>query len=173
MPLLLVVDMQPNFETSNREWLLENVEREIRAARAAGWGIMFLEYARRVNGCGVPVAHRTHARLIRLVEDYPHAITVHKNSDDGSVDAMCAAEDDWWDDDCAPHLDGGIRVVGVNTDACVAATVNGLSERNSELEITVVGDACNGHGSATDKPSNDHHHKIVTEGRNVRVLAVA
>ena len=146
MPLLLVVDMQPNFETSNREWLLENVEREIRAARAAGWGIMFLEYARRVNGCGVPVAHRTHARLIRLVEDYPHAITVHKNSDDGSVDAMCAAEDDWWDDDCAPHLDGGIRVVG---------------------------DACNGHGSATDKPSNDHHHKIVTEGRNVRVLAVA
>lgn len=171
MPMLLVVDMQPRFDSSTHDWLLENVAREIRAARSAKWGIMFLEYTRKCGKAGVPLSERTHGRLTRLVARYRYAITVHKKQDNGSAEVLYAA-DEWYGDGYVEHIHGGIRVVGVNMEACIAVTVNGLSKARSDVEITVVGDACNG-VSGGESPSNAGQDKIVTDGRNVRVLKVA
>ena len=171
--ILLVVDMQPKFKASGRGWLLRAVAREVRAAKSAGWGVMFLEYTRCRGAGGVKLRDATHRRLTDLVADYGEAVVVHKERDDGSAAVLHAAEG-WYepddDDSTARHIDGGIRVVGVNTEACVADTVNGLSAAMPGLEITVVGGACNGHGGKA--PSNDGHEQIATRGRNVRVLAV-
>jgi len=169
--ILLVVDMQPKFKASGRGWLLRAVAREVRAAKSAGWGIMFLEYTRCRGVGGVPLGQATHRRLTDLAADYDDAVVVHKDRDDGSAAVLHAAER-WYGTGPGNdrHIDGGIRVVGVNTEACVADTVNGLSSAMPCLEITVVGDACNGHGGTA--PSNDGHDRITTGGRNVRVLAV-
>jgi len=174
--ILLVVDMQAKkFSTASHAWLLENVAREVRDAKAAGWGVVFLEYTRGVGKGGVDLAHRTHDSLTQIVADYGHAITVHKEHDDGSAEVLHAA-DDWWNDAGAEHIRAGIRVVGVNTEACVAGTVNGLASSAPDVEITVVGDACNGQQEAYDgspAPNNAGQDRIVTEGRRVRVLQVA
>lgn len=106
---------------------------------------------------------RTHRCLTDLLEDYDDVITVHKGKDDGS-DVVLRVAEGWWG---GKHIDGGIRVVGVNTEACVADTVNGLSAAKPDLEITVVGGACNSGGKG---PNNEGHDLIVTKGRNVRVL---
>ena len=146
----------------------------MRAAKTAGWGVMFLEYTSGINcgvRAGVLLKERTHRRLTDLVADYDDAMTVHKGQDDGS-DAVLSAAEGWWGSksgsECERHIDGGIRVVGVNTEACVASTVNGLSAARPDLEITVVGGACNSGGKG---PNNDGHDLIVTKGRNIRVLA--
>lgn len=171
--ILLVVDMQPRFKASKHEWLLKNVANEIRAAKAAGWGIMFLEYSCDGAGSGVALAERTYGRLTRLVAKYKYAITVHKGYNDGSDEVLVAAEDWYGPEVTAMHIDDGIRVVGVNTEACVAATVNGLSKTRPDIEITVVGAACNGEwlaGGGEIKPNNAGQNKIETDGRNVRIL---
>jgi nicotinamidase-related amidase len=169
--ILLVVDMQPKFKASGRRWLLGAVAREVRAAKSAGWGVMFLEYTRCRDVGGVPLKERTRRRLTDLVADYSEAVVVHKERDDGSAAVLHAAER-WYSEGAGNerHLDGGIRVVGVNTEACVADTVNGLSAAMPDLEITVVGDACNAFGGKA--PSNDGQEQIVTKDRKVRVLAV-
>jgi len=176
MPMLLVIDMQARFGASDHDWLKKNVAREIRDAKLAGWGIMFLEYSRGCDQGGVLLKDRTYGCLTRLVARYDHAITVHKEKDDGSAKVISAAQD-WWSNAWATqHIDGGIRVVGVNTEACVAGTVNGISKAEPNIEITVVGDACNGERpnfGGGHVPNNDGQDKIVTKGRKVRVLKVA
>lgn len=169
--ILLVVDMQPRFGASAHDWIQESVATEIRAARSAGWGIMFLEYSRQCDRGGVPLSERTYGRLTRLVARYRHAITVHKEQDDGSHDVLNAAE--FWYGDSAEHITGGIRVVGVNTESCVALTVNGLSKARPDIEITVVGAACNGGWYGAAEPSNAGQDRIKIDGRNVRILNVA
>lgn len=165
--------MQPRFWASTHDWILENVADEIRAAKSAKWGIVFLEYTRHHGSGGVHLSEKTHGRLTRTVGKYMSAITVHKEQDDGSAAVLNAIED-WWSAS-ELHIDGGIRVVGVNTEVCIAKTVNGLSKAKPDIEITVVGNACNGSqkiyggGSA---PNNDGQDQIVTDGRNVRVLKV-
>lgn len=161
--------MQPRFKSSMHDWMLKNVADEIRAAKSAGWGIMFLEYTRRGGIGGVQLSERTHSRLTRLVMRYKHAITVHKKQNDGSIEVLCAA-DKWYDGSYVEHIAGGIRVVGVNTMACVADTVNGLSKFRSDIEITVVGEACNAGGT---EPNNTGQDNILTDGRNVTVLKAA
>jgi len=170
--ILLVVDMQPRFSSSTRDWLLRNVAREIRAAKFADWGIMFLEYTRNVAHGGVTLSERTHGCLTKLVASHDCAITVHKEQDDGSAAVLHAAEH-WYHGVGVEHIHGGIRVVGVNMESCIARTVNGLSKARPDIEITVVGDACNGELGGGKAPSNAGQDKIMTDGRNVRVLKVA
>jgi hypothetical protein len=171
--ILLVIDMQPNFRSANRRWLIGMVAREIRAARSAGWGVMFLEYTSGYGSDGtirgVLLKERTHRCLTDLLRGYDAAITVHKGQDDGSAEVLRAAE--MWFCEGGRYINGGIRVVGVNTEACVASTVNGLSAAMPDLEITVVGGACNSDCKAGNAPNNEGHDQIVTKGRNVRVLA--
>lgn len=167
--ILLVIDMQPRFDSSTHDWIIAAVAGEIRAAKRARWGIMFLEYTRHCGRGGVVLKERTHGRLTRLAASYRHAITVHKKDDNGSDEVLAAALD-WYDACAVDHIDGGFRVVGVNTGSCVAGTVNGLSKSRPDLEITVVGAACNEGGKS---PNNSGQGKIVTDGRNVRILKVA
>jgi len=174
--ILLVIDMQAEkFGTASHAWLLRNVRREVLAAKRAGWGIMFLEYTRGVGKGGVMLGERTHNSLTRYAASYRHAMVVHKERDDGSAEVLHAA-DDWWNDTGVEHIRDGIRVVGVNTEACVAGTINGLAESAPDVEITVVGDACNGQQEAyggSPAPNNAGQDRIVTEGRRVRILQVA
>jgi len=168
MPILLVVDMQPRFSSSRPSWLIRNVSREIHSAMKKSWGIVFLEYTRRCGRGGVFLTERTHGKLLLLVEGYEHAMTVHKESDDGSREVLHAI-DGWYGDDGREHSGGGIRVVGVNTGCCVADTVNGLTKIMPYTEIVVVGNACN-HVYENEQPSTCGQDMI---NENVAIVEVS
>lgn len=170
MPTLLVIDMQPHFKASQRRWLIKNVSDEIRDAMKVRDRIVFLEYTSIPGKPGVMVKNTTDRRLIKILGDYDNALVVHKQQDDGSVEVAKLIE----------SLDGNhpgairekFRVVGVNTGACVASTVNGMAERMPKAKIVVVGKACNeGYGDGQEKPGNSGLTKIDTQ-KNVTVLKV-
>jgi nicotinamidase-related amidase len=171
MSILLVVDMQPRFDSSNREWLLKNVSREILRARRKEWGIIFLEYTRGKGDGGVRLPERTHEELTSLVGDYEDALIVHKMNDDGSeevAEVICG-----WYGNYGKHAKGDMRVVGVNTGCCVANTVNGLAHLLPCMRITVVGDACNHESwytSSQGKPSTAGYENIKTDRANVAIV---
>lgn len=147
MAILLVIDMCPGrFKASGHPWMVQNVSREILRAKRLHWAIAFVEYSRLKHVGGVMLKDRTDQRLIRLVDDYAgdydFAFTVHKHTDGGTKEILYAI-DKW----CYGFIyggDGEMRVVGVNTEGCVAKVVNGLSKAKPKVKITVVGDACNG-----------------------------
>lgn len=62
----------------------------------------------------------------------------------GGTKEILYAIDKWYGYIDGHKGDKAIRVVGVNTEGCVAKVVNGLSKAKPKVKITVVGDACNG-----------------------------
>lgn len=163
MDALLVIDMQPNLDAAKPGWLIGNVAREIRVAAEAGRAIVFLEY--NFGSAGVPVGRATDRRLTGLVAEYDRAVVVHKPSLDGSEQAAAVLYQSY------PGACGGeIRVAGVETDVCVAATVLGLAARLPGARIVVVGDACNVNYAGAG-PTNYGQDKI-RGGGNVSILRV-
>jgi len=163
MSILLVIDMQPQFKTSCRSWLIENVSREIRRAIDNGDGIIFLEYTWGVGCGGVAINQQTHRALTDLVvgEEHAVALVVHKEQDDGSREVSHAIK--YWREHKST-----IRVVGVNKGACVCDTVLGLSQLLPDTRIIVVGDACNGqYEEDTDEPSESGYESI--GGSNTKI----
>lgn len=136
-PILLVIDMQPNFVASNNIRLIANCAREIRRAIRAGNRIVFVEYL------GEGKTHRPLVQLVHEYDDYdtelyryPRYTVVGKTEDDGSAVIY-------------EHLKTLKRrgpytftVIGVNTDACVRKTVLGLTKRRGTV-INVIKNACN------------------------------
>ena len=164
MLALVVVDMQPRFGCSQVDWMIENVSREIRAAKKAGHVIIFLEYTDGINGgTGVSVKDATDRRLIDLVSDYDRALVVHKSVRDGSKKVSTVL--------VGYYMSGrnDIRVVGVETPVCVAETVNGLAKAMPAAKITVVGDACNSGDGNFPYPHTYGQERIETRA-NVEIL---
>ena len=137
MPTLLVIDMQPHFVASQRKWLIRNVSAEIRAAMKAEHRIVFLEYTQIPGRPGVMAKNATDKRLIEVLGDYDNALVIHKQHDDGSVEVAKLLESlNGYD---LGAIREKIRVVGVNTGACVAQTVNGMAKMMPGAGIVVVG----------------------------------
>jgi nicotinamidase-related amidase len=124
---LVIVDMQPYFRASQHPDTLAAVEREIRSAISNESAIVLLEFEDSGD---------TDARLMRVLRAYPRLAVKLKTTDDGSA---------WVTAACREHGFGTkhFRVCGVNTDACVLATVLGLTRRLPHCTVEVVKDACN------------------------------
>jgi nicotinamidase-related amidase len=122
---LVVVDMQSYFAASRFKRVRQVVLWEVHRARQHGWPIVLLE----ADDCG-----QTLGSIRLAVKDYHRAFRMTKWEEDGS-------------DKVAMTLEGGVtrsksvRVVGVNTDQCVYATVAGLRSLGYQVTVNALG--CN------------------------------
>lgn len=124
MYTLVVVDMQERFTASTDTRTRKNVLREITQAVQDDAHIIFLEF----NGCG--------PTLPELVEKlHTKCVFKTKLTDDGSAEVESEV--------ILNKLPKHFKVVGVNTDCCVHATVRGLTARFAMANIDVIADACN------------------------------
>ena len=125
---LVVVDMQPEFEAANEPNVLVAVAREILEAKRNKWPIVVVEYRGGFN------LAETHQGLRSLLKGYSKKARIGKDDDDGSMEVVRAIRRRKFNEKT-------LRICGVNTDCCVAATVNGLLGR-SQANLQIVKDAC-------------------------------
>lgn len=127
--VLVVVDMQPGFKAANDCLVRWFVKQEIKRAIAGGRPIIVCEFDPHEMG-------HTDPELIALLKGYTPVVVLTKSDDDGSKEIEEA---------CHKHgfSLGRFRVVGVNSDGCVLASVAGLVDRLPDCQVTVVEDACN------------------------------
>ncbi len=124
---LVVVDMQPKFMASKFPRILAAVQLQIKKAIAAGWSVVVLEFEN--HGA-------THLSLMNhLVGQYDRHQVASKNEDDGAEVVL---------EVCHAHRfgDNKFRVCGVNTNACVEATVLGLLDRQPQCQVELAIEAC-------------------------------
>jgi nicotinamidase-related amidase len=125
-PTLIVVDMQYQFEASVDPNVVIGVTCEIVKAREYGSPIVVVEY----EGCG-----RSHSGFLNLIRNYRRKAIIKKWDDDGSAEIIRTLKRRQFN---PFHL----RVCGVNSDACVLSTVQGLLAKLNQTEIEVVKQAC-------------------------------
>ncbi len=125
---LVIVDMQPGFSASMHARTLAQVERRIVEAVSHGWAIVVLENESHLHGHTLP-------RLIKHLIGYKRCIVIPKADDDGSREVIAGCQVAGFDLNF-------VEVCGVNTDACVKATVEGLIARSPFTNILVFRKAC-------------------------------
>ena len=126
---LIVIDMQEYFEAACDTETQRACKKAIRKAMKDNATILLVEY----RGCG-----RTAATLAGLVDGYKNAHVVKKSDDNGGYEVVRKLR--------KKRLPRStLRICGVNTDACVEATVYGIKKnmKNRLPEIQVLADACN------------------------------
>jgi nicotinamidase-related amidase len=123
MHTLVIVDMQKFFTAANNVFLVKSIKREIELSKKHNWPIIVLEY----NECG-----RTKSSISSQLWNYPYKYITKKFQDDGSFEAFSAIT--------KLTKSKNIRIVGVNTDACVISTAYGLMLYN--YNVTFVNDGC-------------------------------
>ncbi len=152
MYTLAIVDMQWYFGASHKASVIAACKREIRRAMKARAAILFIEYAN---------CRSTISSLKKIVRDarYNRAATIIKNDDDGSPEVITAIEHHKF-----PRT---LRVCGVNTDACVQATVEGLANDLRRAKIKIIADACN-----TESGMDGHEEALssMVKFQNVKVV---
>lgn len=128
-PTLVVVDMQPCFEASLDVDVIVGVTCEIVKARQRGAPIILVEYR------GFDIQDRTHDAFYDLLRNYKRRAIIGKSDDDGSREILQTLKRRQFN---SRHL----RICGVNSDACVWSTVEGLLEKLDNARIDVVKRAC-------------------------------
>ena len=123
MKTLVIVDMQPKFQSSQKEELIENVKKQITVANLNNWPIILLEF----GGFG-PTDQRI-LDALSTIEYYKKT----KDNDDGSEEVNETIEEF--------GLPRTVRLCGVNTNCCVYETYRGLADQGYPLEV--VKNACN------------------------------
>ena len=128
-PVLVVIDMQPGYKASSDAITQWFVKQEISRARLENQLILIVEYHAHEMG-------ETYPDIMKLVDGYERAVVVPKSGDDGSAEILraCAARG---------FSQTSFRMCGVNSDACVLESVQGLVDKEPGCSITVVQDACN------------------------------
>lgn len=144
---LVVVDMQHYFPSARKYRVRKNCIREVNNAISSKAGIIILEY----QNCG-----RTLPSITEPLKDYvDHEIKV-KPWDNGATQVSEVLN--------SRNFSKNIRMVGVNTGACVYQTALGLTFNVSSIKI--ISDACNA--------SSDYCHKDGLERlqrlRNVSIV---
>ena len=125
--ILTIIDMQPTFFTSNYQPVKDAVEDLILKAIDDGAYIIiahFMKYG------------KTHNNLLNLVRNYKDRSLVYANKNDKSDAIMTKILK-------KQIRTSFIKVCGVNTDACVQATVTGLSKTLPDFQIEIIKNACN------------------------------
>ncbi len=134
--ILVVVDMEPDFEVETNDEQVSVVEQLVSEAMEAGSLIIFLT----MNDQGLLPS------LQDLVREYNSAVEQAKNRHDGSAEVIEAT--------------GGRRAAkhasfvfcGVDTNTCVARTVENLAAKLPDACIEVVMEGC---GSSDDNDWGD------------------
>lgn len=127
MYTLVVVDMQFDFASSRKPSVIKNCLALVKQAVKDKAGIVFLEY---------DTYGKTHLPLRLATSKYKKKFELTKQDDDGSPQVLTAIKKGR-----LPKQQ--IKVCGVNTTYCVAATVGGLTKRLPNAKIEVIGKACN------------------------------
>lgn len=135
---LVVIDMQPFFPATKKA--LRPVISEVKKAMKHEVPILLVELHNGYDDFGV-----THQSISRAVEGYPHVRFIHKDYNDGSSEVRDALDDHW-----GLGKQTALEVCGVNTEFCVAATVDGLQRKGFD-DITVLARACAGSHSHDDQ----------------------
>ena len=128
---LVVVDMQGYFPSARSSRVIDNCLREVRKAIQDRAGVIVLQY----KHCG-----KTLPAIMGLLDSYDRYEKKIKPHDDGSRQVVNTLR--------KRRFSKNLKVVGVNTDCCVYATVSSLSQRSwngIDLRIKVIADACNSH----------------------------
>lgn len=133
---LVVVDMQSKYPAANDPAVIGAVEQEILDAIRLKMPIIFLEYLSWRRGVTLRDMPPTHERLTDHVKFYPHVELGEKWRDDGSDKVLNICNE-------RRFVQTRFRIVGVNTDVCVRATVEGLNEAMPKSIIEVIVSACN------------------------------
>ncbi len=123
------MDMQPGFKASQDAITQWFVKQEVTRAREEGRPIIIVEFDAHEMG-------ETYESIKSLAEGYDRAVTISKSSDDGSKEILKACE-------AKGFSTQTFRMCGVNSDACLLESIQGLVEKLPECRITVVQDACN------------------------------
>lgn len=132
--VLCIIDMQHEFQAAQSKPVTRNVLREIEKAKEAGHYVLVVEY----RGFG-----NTRTKFLSALKDYPHKHHLIKDGCDGSEEIAEYLESI----DLLPTV---IKVCGVNTDQCVAHTVNSLASANPTVQVQVILDACNSISAAVE-----------------------
>lgn len=124
--VLAVIDMQPHFKASQNIRTILSCQEEIRWAISQKWYIFMVEWI---------YEGRSDSRLTDLTDPYELTSTIKKDRDDGSDVIMAHVRR-------LGIINSKFRVCGVNTDACVLATVHGLAHHPRGRPVEVVSAAC-------------------------------
>jgi hypothetical protein len=119
--------MQYDFKAALSIPTLNNILREIETAKEAGQFIYVLEYL---------YMGFTLDKIKSALKGYPHTHTQIKGGCSGSeyINEVLKALN------ITPKV---LKLCGVNTDQCVAATANDFAMDNPSIEVQVILDACN------------------------------
>ena len=123
---LVIIDMQPDFEAANYDWLVERIVEDVEQAKENRANILVVEY----NDYG-----DTHEKIMEAIGDYLNAYTIEKWDDDGSEEIMDAIED--------YKLFPELHICGINYSACVERTIRGLlMSEYPPNDIYVIVESC-------------------------------
>lgn len=127
--VLIINDMQPGFAAAKDIITIFAVCQQIEMAMALNLKIIVVEYDAHELGGTLPA-------IMRLLRDYKRFALASKSEDDGSVAILKALHD------TSGHTQDFI-LCGVNSDACILDTVNGLVQWMPQCRILIPQDACN------------------------------
>jgi len=126
---LVLSDVQPGFESCT-EAHVDAVIRQVIIAKQRNWWIIVLEWDGFRKG-------KTHPRILAILEGYARCISWDKGRNTSGAAQVEMSVDDF------RYPSRVFRVVGLNTDECVVATVNGMLSRFPLSLIRVIREACN------------------------------
>ena len=121
---LVIVDMQPSFDAS--ALVLPDVMDEVKLALQNDWAIVILEFYNQgpTYPCILELAKQSRRHTVE---------TKFKNGGEREIRVACQRLN-------LPTA--RFRVCGVNTHACVSATVNGIAKTYAQSMVVVVQNAC-------------------------------
>lgn len=162
--MLLIIDVQKCYIPKSTTPVVENIKKEI--ARAIGHNelIVFLEYTDIFGN--MQVKDMTHLDLLSMVANYNRAFLVRKTDIDGSEEVCKLLHDLHRSDESI------IRIVGTETECCVASTVNSLADKLPSSTIIVIGDGCQSGFESVDAPPHETGLDTIKVGENVQVQYV-
>ena len=126
---LIVVDMQPQFESAKKRECVTNCIKQVKRAIKENAFIIFLEF----GGFG-----DTHPRILKAIQSYANKCFIIKYEDCGSDQVRSALEKN-------KVKTSSYIMCGVNTCACVLQTLCGMLNDDyfNNAEIKIAKDACN------------------------------
>lgn len=144
---LIIIDMQPGFLAANHVSIKGPILREIKLAQKHNYPIIVVEYN---------INKGYHTKKYITKELSGNITFIRKDTDDGSGHVIPILK--------TITKSKNVRLVGVNTNACVRETAEGMHYRG--YKVQVVGDAC----SASVPTDHESSLLKLKKGRKIKIL---
>ena len=176
---LLIIDMQSNFDAANNPNTILSTLKEIKDAKDNGCAIMVVESRNdpAIESSKYPLSYQfenTHEVILNEIKDYERSAVISKHECNGSF----YIKEFLLEADCDFNIDK-FRVCGVNTDACVASTINNMADDLFDAEFQIVKAACNydpiltvkgKYGSMYDNDKKYNPFKAFNPEANIKIV---